>query len=209
MTVSLKAVPAVGVPGVERVKRLAVAAPLTVKLVEVPLNVPWVAVSAAPLGVIEGDRRRADASGEGHRGGLGRGLGVLGVGRAAEGHRLRAGVVGVGVAVGVEGGEPSVEGGARCLGPRGGHAEGVGGDWTHGEGDRDARDRPLGDREPRRSGPCSRRLRPFRAGREGDRGRLGRGGVVGGGARAAAGEGLGPAVARRRVAVGVEGGEAP
>ena len=84
MTVSLKAVPAVGVPGFERVKRLAVAAPLTVKLVEVPLNVPWVAVSAAPLGVIEGDRGRADPRGERDGRRQGRGGGVGRGGRAAD-----------------------------------------------------------------------------------------------------------------------------
>ena len=44
VTVSLKAVPAVWVEGVERAKAVAVPVPVTVKLAEVPLIGPWVAV---------------------------------------------------------------------------------------------------------------------------------------------------------------------
>ena len=71
--VSVKAVPAVGV-GVDRVKPCA-ARRVHVKLAGVVPEVAPVAptVSVVRLGVVEGDRRRGDAVGEGERRRVGRG----------------------------------------------------------------------------------------------------------------------------------------
>ena len=114
MTVSLNAVPAVCSAGVGMLK-LAAAAALTVKEPEMPSIVPSFALRVGALRVVELERGRAHAGGEGDgRRVFGR-CGVRSVCRAAPRERLCARVARGGVAVFVDRGQRHVEGGARFL----------------------------------------------------------------------------------------------
>ncbi len=156
------------------------------------------------LGVEEGDRGRADATGEGDRGRVGRRGAVGRVRRATEDDGLGARVARRRVAVGVDRGHRHVERRAGGLGARVGHGEGAGPGRVDGEAAGGAGDRALARRQGRGLDVVERHRGRTHAAGEGHRGRVGRGVAVGRVGRAAEGEGLGSGVGGRRVAVGVE-----